>query len=131
MRRPNSFSLHAAPPGVREEIGSGSDQMAEADEASRPDEDGEAEVEAGYSMQRVCDRLLEVFWIEKPAPEEWRKLLAYSEEWAKIRPHFFKRARQRAEMMEDPGRKADLFKLARKLKEVYLLLRFVCKTYCC
>lgn len=119
MRRPGGFVLHAALPGIQEEeIASGSDHTGEADEASCPDEDGETEVEAGYSMTRVCDRLLEVFWIEKPATEDWRKLLAFSEEWAKIRPHFFKRARQRAEMMEDPGRKADLFKLARKLKEV-------------
>lgn len=69
-------------------------------------------------MTRVCDRLIEVFLIEKTKPEEWRKLLAFSKEWTNIREHFFRRCKVRAEQEIDPKRKGELLKLSRKLKEV-------------
>lgn len=72
-------------------------------------------------MSRVCDRLIEVFMVDKPRPEEWRKLLAFSEEWNKIRPHFFKRCKSRADAEDNPKKKGDLLKLARRLKEVRLM----------
>ena len=81
------------------------------------EEDGD-QIEDGYRMTRVCDRLIEVFLIEKTKPEEWRKLLAFSKEWTNIRDHFFKRCKVRAEQEIDPKRKGDLLKLSRKLKEV-------------
>ncbi|KAL2621116.1 hypothetical protein R1flu_001321 [Riccia fluitans] len=88
------------------------------DGESEAEEDDSKEFEAGYKMSRVCDRLIEVFMIEKKTPGDWRKLLAFSEEWARIRPHFYKRCKTNAKAQEDPKRKADLLKLARKLKQV-------------
>ncbi|KAH9532951.1 hypothetical protein CY35_18G026200 [Sphagnum magellanicum] len=76
------------------------------------------EVEKGYKMSRVCDRLIEVFMVEKTKPEEWRILLAFSQEWVKIRLYFFKRCKTLAAAEEDPKRKADLLKLARRMKKV-------------
>ena len=87
------------------------------------EEEEDDQVEDGYRMARVSDRLIEVFLIEKTKPEEWRKLLAFSKEWTNIREHFFKRCKVRAEQEIDPKRKGDLLKLSRKLKEVYSLLR--------
>ncbi|KAH9296022.1 hypothetical protein KI387_039610, partial [Taxus chinensis] len=82
-------------------------------------EDGEdIELEKGYTMTSVCDRMIDVFMIDKPNTSDWRKLLAFSEEWTKIRPHFFKRCRMRADVANDPEEKQNLLRLIRKLKEV-------------
>lgn len=69
-------------------------------------------------MVRVCDKLIGVFMVDKPTPNDWRRLLAFSKEWDNIRPHFFKRCQERADSEHDPGMKHKLFRLARKLKEV-------------
>lgn len=93
----------------------------EAENVLREDEssnDSVNELEEGYRMTRVVDRLIEVFLIERTTSEEWRKLLAFSKEWSKIRPHFFKRCRAKAEQELDPQMKGNLLKLCRKLKEV-------------
>eukprot|EP00249_Psilotum_nudum_P016196 c25709_g1_i1 orf=188-1702(-) len=82
------------------------------------EEETDFELEKGYKMSRICDRLIEVFTIEWPKPDDWRKLLAFSEEWSKIRNHFFKRCQIRAQSESDPKRRADLLQLARRLKEV-------------
>ncbi|KAJ7523511.1 hypothetical protein O6H91_18G052300 [Diphasiastrum complanatum] len=76
------------------------------------------DLEEGDRMRRVCDRLIEVFLVDKPHPGDWRKLLAFSEEWSNIRPWFFQRCKTRAKIEEDFGKKADILKMARKLKEV-------------
>ncbi|KAL3680930.1 hypothetical protein R1sor_023886 [Riccia sorocarpa] len=93
-------------------------KVTQGDGESEAEEDDSEEFEAGFKMSRVCDRLIEVFMIEKKTPVEWRKLLAFSEEWARIRPHFFKRCKINAKAEEDPKKKAELSKLARKLKQV-------------
>ncbi|BBN14703.1 hypothetical protein MPTK1_6g13740 [Marchantia polymorpha subsp. ruderalis] len=94
-------------------------QNQSGDAETRAEENVEdEELEMGYKMSRVCDRLIEVFMIEKKTPVEWRKLLAFSEEWTRIRPHFYKRCKTNAKAEEDPKRRGDLLKLARKLKEV-------------
>ncbi|CAI5501591.1 unnamed protein product, partial [Closterium sp. Naga37s-1] len=85
------------------------------------EEGDDPEVEAGFKMSRVCDRLVDVFWVEKPEPAQWRLLLAFSAEWARIRPHFFARAKLRARDFEEqgkPDKAAELYRLARRLKEV-------------
>lgn len=69
-------------------------------------------------MIRVCDKLIEVFLVDKPNPTDWRRLLAFSKEWNNLRPHFFKRCQDRADSEEDPGMKQNLLRLGRKLKEV-------------
>ncbi|OAY58199.1 uncharacterized protein At4g37920 [Manihot esculenta] len=69
-------------------------------------------------MVRVCDKLIGVFMVDKPTPNDWRRLLAFSKEWDNIRPHFFKRCQERADSEHDPGMKHKLFRLARKLKEI-------------
>lgn len=69
-------------------------------------------------MVRICDKLIEVFMVDKPNPIDWRRLLAFSKEWDTIRPHFFERCQERADREDDPGMKHKLLRLARKLKEV-------------
>lgn len=69
-------------------------------------------------MVRVCDKLIEVFMVDKPRATDWRRLLAFSREWDNIRPHFFSRCQEKADVETDPGMKHRLLRLARKLKEV-------------
>ncbi|KAK7331240.1 hypothetical protein VNO77_25459 [Canavalia gladiata] len=69
-------------------------------------------------MSRVCDKLIEVFMVEKPTPADWRKLLAFSREWKNLRPHFFARCQERADAEDNPSMKANLLRLARKLKQI-------------
>ncbi|KAG2314695.1 hypothetical protein Bca4012_065504 [Brassica carinata] len=70
-------------------------------------------------MVKVCDKLIEVFMVDKPSPSDWRRLLAFSKEWDIIRPHFYKRCRERADSEDDnPEMKHKVLRLARKLKEV-------------
>ncbi|XP_015887641.2 uncharacterized protein At4g37920 isoform X2 [Ziziphus jujuba] len=69
-------------------------------------------------MIRVCDKLIEVFMVDKTTPTDWRRLLAFSKEWDNIRPHFYKRCHDRADNEDDPGMKHKLLRLGRKLKEV-------------
>lgn len=69
-------------------------------------------------MIKVCDKLIEVFMVDKTTPTDWRRLLAFSKEWDNIRPHFYKRCHDRADIEYDPGMKHKLLRLGRKLKEV-------------
>ena len=78
------------------------------------------EVEKGYKMSKVCDKLIDVFLVEKTKAEEWRILLAFSEEWVKIRKYFYSRCKSQAKLADNPKRTADLLKLARRMKEVRL-----------
>jgi hypothetical protein len=95
--------------------------------ASSNNEDEDLELEKGYKMINVCDRLIEVFMIEKPKTSEWRKLLAFSKEWSKIRPHFFKWCKVWEDAETDPEKKQKLLKLGRKLKEV----SYICRSQLC
>ncbi|KAI4305831.1 hypothetical protein L6164_029173 [Bauhinia variegata] len=71
-----------------------------------------------HKMVRVCDKLIDVFMVDKPTPTDWRRLIAFSKEWNNIRPHFFRRCEYRADSENDPGMKQKLLRLGRKLKEV-------------
>jgi hypothetical protein len=106
----------------------GKDAEEQDREISTDDSDDmeDIEVEKGYKMSRVCDRLIEVFMVEKTKPEEWRILLAFSQEWVKIRLYFFKRCKTLAAAEEDPKRKADLLKLARRMKKVLAISLLFC-----
>lgn len=75
-------------------------------------------------MIKVCDKLIEVFMVDKPTPTDWRRLLAFSKEWSNLRSHFFKRCQDRADAEENPGMKHKLLRLGRKLKEVSQSLNF-------
>ena len=94
------------------------------DASSVHGEDGEASDSAdGFDDQkmiRVCDKLIDVFMVDKPTPADWRRLLAFSKEWDNIRPHFYKRCQDRADSEDDPGMKHKFLRLGRKLKEVGL-----------
>lgn len=76
-------------------------------------------------MIRVCDKLIDVFLVDKPTPTDWRKLLAFSKEWDNIRPHFYNRCQVRADNEDDPGKKHSLLRLSRKLKEVFHISHFL------
>ncbi|KAB1205430.1 hypothetical protein CJ030_MR7G010629 [Morella rubra] len=86
--------------------------------------DGKKEEEDGteglddHKMIRVCDKLIEVFLVDKPTPTDWRRLLAFSKEWDNMRPHFFRRCQDRADSEDNPGMKHKLLRLGRKLKEI-------------
>ncbi|KAK9050608.1 hypothetical protein SSX86_030422 [Deinandra increscens subsp. villosa] len=69
-------------------------------------------------MDKICDKLIDVFMVDKPNPIDWRRLIAFSKEWDTIRPHFFKRCQNRADKEDDPGMQHKLLRLGRKLKEV-------------
>lgn len=85
-----------------------------------PNSKGKDAVETldGHKMIRVCDKLIDVFMVDKPTPTDWRRLLAFSKEWNIIRPHFYKRCEERADTEDNPGMKHKLLRLRRKLKEV-------------
>ncbi|GFZ10001.1 hypothetical protein Acr_21g0006000 [Actinidia rufa] len=87
--------------------------------SNNDERDGEDDVEApdGHKMARVCDKLIEVFMVDKPTTRDWRRLLGFSKDWNKIRPHFYKRCQDRADSEDDPGMKHKLLRLGRKLKE--------------
>lgn len=85
---------------------------------SNTEDSEDIELAKGYKMSTVCDRMIDVFMTEKPNSSDWRKLLAFTEEWAKIRPHFFNRCRMRADVSNDPETKQNLLRLIRKVKEV-------------
>ncbi|CAN0900755.1 Uncharacterized protein At4g37920 [Linum grandiflorum] len=93
------------------QLSSGND---EPEEAGKEKEENDDEV----GMFRVCDKLIEVFMVDVPTPTDWRRLLAFSREWDSIRPHFFKRCQDRADDETDLGKKHNLLRLSRKLKEV-------------
>ncbi|GKA23947.1 DNA-directed RNA polymerase II protein [Tanacetum coccineum] len=67
-------------------------------------------------MIRICDKLIEVFMVDKPNPGNWRRL-TFSKEWDTIRPHFFERCQERADKENDPRMKHNLLRLGRKLNE--------------
>ncbi|KAI4375108.1 hypothetical protein MLD38_013018 [Melastoma candidum] len=69
-------------------------------------------------MIRVCDKLIDVFMVDKPSPTDWRRLLTFSKEWSNIRPHFFRRCQERADKEENPDMSVKLLRLGRKLKEI-------------
>lgn len=69
-------------------------------------------------MNRLCDKLIDVFLVERTTPEEWHLFLAFSKEWVNIRPHFFSRCKFQAAQTEDPKRRSNLLILSRRLKEV-------------
>lgn len=76
------------------------------------------EYEHGYSMGRVCDRLMEVFLAEKTKEDDWRKLLLLSDEWAKIRPYFFKRCKYKESLETNGKKKQNLFLFSEKLQKI-------------
>lgn len=86
------------------------------------DENGSADGLDSHKMIRVCDKLIEVFLVDKPTPIDWRRLIAFSKEWSSIRPHFFQRCQDRADVEADPGMKHKFLRLGRKLKEVAHLI---------
>nr|GEY12993.1 DNA-directed RNA polymerase II protein [Tanacetum cinerariifolium] len=67
-------------------------------------------------MIRICDKLIEVFMVDKPNPGN-RRRLAFTKEWDTIRPHFFERCQERADKENNPGMKPNLLRLGRKLNE--------------
>ncbi|CAH9128253.1 unnamed protein product [Cuscuta epithymum] len=69
-------------------------------------------------MIRVCDKLIEVFMVDKPTPTDWKRLIAFSREWTNIRPHFYERCLERADKESDFEMKHKLLRLSRKLKEI-------------
>ncbi|XP_057523784.1 uncharacterized protein At4g37920 [Amaranthus tricolor] len=87
-------------------------------------EDGDTKTEDGlesldsHKMIRVCDKLIDVFLVDKPTPTDWRRLLTFSKEWDSIRPHFFRRCQERADSEDNPEMKHKLLRLGRKLKEI-------------
>lgn len=78
----------------------------------------EAEDLDDLKMVRVVDKLIGVFMVDKPTPNDWRRLLVFSKTWSDIRPHFFKRCQERADNDNDPEMKHKLLRLARKLREI-------------
>ncbi|XP_043713113.1 pentatricopeptide repeat-containing protein At4g18520, chloroplastic-like [Telopea speciosissima] len=79
-------------------------------------------------MIRVCDKLIEVFIVDKPTPTDWRRLLAFSKEWSNIWPCFYRRCQEQADNESDLAMKHKLLRLKRKLKEVKDISYHLCMT---
>lgn len=105
---PLSFSSSSDPAVDKDVIGYG----------EKRDGKDDPECLDNHKMIRVCDKLIEVFMVDKPTPTDWRRLLAFSKEWSNIRPHFYRRCQDRADSEGDPGKKHSLLRLGRKLKEI-------------
>ncbi|GBG69060.1 hypothetical protein CBR_g3758 [Chara braunii] len=106
-----------------EEEGGGSFVVAGQEGQHRTPQMGEEDSEedamiGNLKMSVVCDRLIEVFLNERTTPDEWRKLLAFSDEWGNIRPHFYKRCKVRAAEEESIELKTSYLRLARRLEKV-------------
>jgi hypothetical protein len=86
------------------------------DHAKDPSE--ESKEKDDQEMVRICDKLIGIFMFDKPTPTDWRRLLAFSRNWNEIGPHFYKRCLDRANSEDDPGKKHQLLRLKRKLKEI-------------
>jgi hypothetical protein len=122
----------AAPDGYKEDSPSSSgytnDRMGEERPGGSMGE--ENHMAAGnQKMVKISDKLIGVFMVDKPTPTDWRKLLAFSREWDNIRPHFFRRCRERADAEPNPEMKHSLLRLGRKLREVvwgFLVLQEAC-----
>lgn len=95
-----------------------SNDVEQTNISNKTDGSDDVKVLDGQKMVRVCDKLIDVFMVDKSTPTDWRKLLVFSKEWDNIRPHFYKRCQDRADSEEDPGMKHKLLRLGRKLKEV-------------
>ncbi|KAK9216074.1 hypothetical protein WN944_008081 [Citrus x changshan-huyou] len=87
------------------------------DGEKRDEKDGSKSLDDGKMIQ-VCDKLIEVFMVDKPTPTDWRRLLVFSKEWNNLRSNFFKRCQDRADAEVDPEMKHKLLRLGRKLKEI-------------
>ncbi|KAB2634584.1 hypothetical protein D8674_040778 [Pyrus ussuriensis x Pyrus communis] len=114
---PNSCSS-----GEELPVSDSSNPISVEDQPSGNGEKGEEKGGIGglddHKMARICDKLIEVFLVDKPTPTDWRRLLAFSKEWDDIRPHFYARCQDRADAEDDPGMKHKLLRLGRKLKEI-------------
>ncbi|KAI3465071.1 hypothetical protein Pfo_021734 [Paulownia fortunei] len=94
------------------------DEAVKENDKDPKDRDVASEQLDDRKMVRICDKLIEVFMVDKPTPTDWRRLLTFSKEWDNLRPHFYKQCQDRAESGSDPGMKHKLLRLARKLKEI-------------
>ena len=90
------------------------------------DEETEAEVAEGYTISQFCDKMIDLFLIEKPKVKEWRKYLVFREEWNKYRESFYKRCQKRADMETDSDAKQKFISLGQKVKRVYKCTPCVC-----
>ncbi|KAF3795880.1 Uncharacterized protein EJ110_NYTH02990 [Nymphaea thermarum] len=81
-------------------------------------EEVETVVAEGYTMTQFCDKMIEVLLNEKAQTNDWRKLLAFREEWKKYRERFYRRCQERASAEKDQVMKDKLATLSRKLKRI-------------
>ncbi|CAI0399210.1 unnamed protein product [Linum tenue] len=124
--RPRKFSIVAVArsattvPSDEKSPSSNSSQPASVVEPEQASQEQEVidVLEYDEGRIRVCDKLIEVFMVDKTTPTDWRRLLAFSREWDGLRPHFYRRCQERADNETDPGMKHSLLRLSRKLKEV-------------
>lgn len=117
--QPSSFTVEAVVGGAAAVPNDSTTDRESVNKEDYPRANSENGDDSGDpKMVRICDKLIEVFMVDKPNPVDWRRLLAFSKEWDNIRPHFFERCQERADKEDDPGMKHKLLRLGRKLKEV-------------
>ncbi|KAL7231548.1 hypothetical protein ACSBR2_009735 [Camellia fascicularis] len=86
--------------------------------ASQVVEQVEVEVVDGVTITQFCDKIIDLFLIEKPKSKDWRKYLVFREEWKKYRDSFYNRCKSRAHAENDSHMKQKLTALARKVKKI-------------
>ncbi|KAK9748678.1 hypothetical protein RND81_02G073000 [Saponaria officinalis] len=93
-------------------------QEEEISDGGNPKEKDESDKIDSHKMTRICDKLVDVFLVDKPTATDWRRLLTFSKEWNNIRPHFYQRCEDRADSESNLEMKHKLLRLKRKLKEI-------------
>lgn len=96
-------------------------QDAVSEEEGIFNEKVDAETLFDQRMVRICDKLIDVFMVDKPRTIDWRRLLGFSREWDNIRPHFYKHCQEKADKADSFGMKHKLLRLGRKLREVHFM----------
>jgi hypothetical protein len=132
---PSSSSAHTpspqtpqetAPPqdeAQQERIADGANAGPSGQEALSDDADevSDKQMYGSRTIREVCEKLIEVFMVDKPEVMDWKRLLTLSSEWANIRPKFYTHIKKRAKEVEEDGNHEyalQLYSLQRRLSKV-------------
>jgi hypothetical protein len=108
----------------QERIADGANAGPSGQEGLSDDDDDEVSDKQMYgsrTIREVCEKLIEVFMVEKPEVMDWKRLLTLSSEWANIRPKFYTHIKKRAKEVEEDGNHKyalQLYSLQRRLSKV-------------
>ncbi|CAN8229028.1 unnamed protein product [Cochlearia groenlandica] len=106
IRKTSTFTVAATATTIREV------------KSSNVEDPMQVEVAKGYTMAQFCDKIIDLFLIDKPKVKQWNKYLVLRDEWNKYSLHFYNRCRIRADTETDPILKQKLISLETKVKRI-------------